>query len=380
MMKNRWIAVTLICSLLGATPVLAASADENVESHSSETKLGKSDNIRSVGNSVNHKGPEVVKYADLDSSFQEAVEKAITQYGNGKSIQFEKAFKDEYVVDENKKLNRWLIENKDRSAIVSVDAASGKVLTISITFDVSEITGDYEKYLTTVHSSVKQLGSQSERPFTIANLFISNIEANKSQSITFSTHDDQFIKLDLKTSKPLNYHLKFKEADIDRKIVAAAEQAVQSLGVKKLQPFTQFELHKNEGLVGENGVWILKRRIEVKYSDRNIYKAIQRDHDNKWYFVESEAVVERKTGKIVSVTVAPKTVDQKQVKLTQKQGVALAKPIAKKLFGVDLSSYQVKVDNVWGDYKFSSKDKQSIIAKFDNYGNLVRIERMMSKR
>ncbi|MBH5316512.1 hypothetical protein I6N90_01665 [Paenibacillus sp. GSMTC-2017] len=358
MKMNRILALTLALSLLAATPVIATSPS---------------------GGNGSDNGTEVVQYSELDATFKEAAEKAVVQYGNGKSFKLENVIKSEYFVDEKNNSTRWLIENKDRSAIVSVDAISGELLTLFLGFDISEVKGGYDKYIKAAQSSAKQLNAKSGLAFTRAELFVSNLKSNKKQSISFYTKDEQFIALDVNTSKLNNYRLKFKETDVDRNIVSTAEQALKSMGNNKSQPFTHIERNNIGATTEKEEIWILQRKIEVKDVDRKKYNALERTGENKWLFGESQVVIDGKTGKLISITVSSKKEDQKQKKLTEKQGVALAKTAAKKLFGVDLSSYKVKVDKEWGDYTFSSKGKESIVAKFNNFGDLVRMERVVNK-
>ncbi|KKO54901.1 hypothetical protein XI25_04205 [Paenibacillus sp. DMB20] len=343
------LAAALACGLFASVPVTAAPAD------------------------TNNGGPQAIEYADLDQKLAEAAEKAIEQYGNGKTFQLEEASKDKYLADEKNQKESWIIQAKDRSAVISVDAISGEVLTVSLSFAMDEVTEAYETHLKAAQSEAKQLNGKSETSFTQAHFFKSNNKLNQTETITFSTDDDQFLQLDAKTGKLQAYQLKYKAADVDRKITATAEKAVKSMGNSKVLPFTDIERKKYDGLNGEE-VWDLKRKIEVK-GDPAKYGAVEMGKDGKTFVVEATATVEVKTGKLVSVTVKPKTDNQKGKTLTEKEGIALAGPAAKKLFGVSLSDYTLKVDKDWGDYKFSSKGKESIVAKFDGYGNLLRMER-----
>lgn len=347
MKMKKLLMMTLACSLFAATPILAAPA------------------------SGNDGGPQVIQYADLDQSLTAAADKAIEQHRNGKIFKLEEASKDVYYVDKNIK-ERWLMQDKDRSAVISVDAISGKVLTVSLTFNIAEVTGDYASYLKVAQSAVKQLNGKSDLVFTEAYYYQDNIGGRYLETMTFNTEDDQFITVDMKTSQPTGYRLKYKVADVDRKITAVAEQAVTSMGISKVQPFTDIQRYKFENI----DEWRLGRRVEVK-GDLSKYGAVERDADGRMFVVEASVTIVGKTGKLISVTIKPKTDNQKTKSLTDKQSIALAKPVAKKLFGVDLTSYTLKVNKEWKDYTFSSKGKESIVANFDTFGNLVRMERKL---
>ncbi|MEQ7050631.1 hypothetical protein ABN764_08175 [Paenibacillaceae sp. P-4] len=345
MKMNTLLALTLACSLFAATPAMAEQAGGN------------------------NGGTGIVQYSDVDQKLTESAEKAIEQYGNGKAFQLEEAFTDSYFVDKKKKEN-WIIQSKDRSAVVSVDAVSGKVLTISLSFKMDEVTDEYASYLKAAQSAAKQLSKNVEFVFTEAQFFQSNIADNKTESMTFGAKDNQFVQIDTKTNKPLNFRFTYKVADMDRKIIDVAEQAVKNMGIDKVQPFTNIEYEKYEG----REEWKLARKIEVKGDPRK-NGAVMIDENNRAFVVEAAASIEAKTGKLISINVKPATDNKKRKSLTKEQGVAIAKPVAKKLWGVDLSSYEVKVNKDWGDYTFSRKGNASIVAQFDNFGNLVRMER-----
>lgn len=345
MKMNTLLALTLACSLFAATPAMADQAGGN------------------------NGGTGIVQYTDLDRKLTDSAEEAVEQYGNGKAFQLEEAFKDSYFVDKKKK-ESWIIQSKDRSAVVSVDAVSGKVLTVSLSFKMEEVTGEYASYLKAAQSAAKQFHKNAELVFSKAHFFQNNIADNKTESMTFGAKDNQFVQIDTKTNKPLNYRFTYKVADMDRKIISVAEQAVKSIGIDKVQPFTNIEYEKYEG----REEWKLARKIEVK-GDLRKYGSVEIDENKRAFVVEAAATIEAKTGKLISINVKPTTDNQKRKSLTKEQGVAIAKPVAKKLWGVDLSSYEVKVNKDWGDHTFSRKGNASIAAQFDNFGNLVRMER-----
>ncbi|BFH59564.1 hypothetical protein [Paenibacillus azoreducens] len=343
---KKILTLTLACSILAATPIMAAPVDGNPG------------------------GEETIQYTDLDPKLTEAAEKAIEQYANGKAFKLEEAFKNDYYEGKTKK-ESWIVQSKDRNVVVSLDAVSGKVLTVSLTFTIPEVTGDYANYLKAAQAAAKQLYPKTELAFTKAHYFKSNKAGLQEATMTFASEDRQFIAMDTNTLKPTMYSLKFKAADVDRKIVAEAEKAVKSMGVK-VQPFTDIERRKTNGETGEDA-WVLTRKVGVKGDFPKKRVVIQ--EDNRAFVVDAIAIVEGKTGKLISVTIERASDNQKLKKLTEKEGITLVKPVAKQLFGADLSSYTLKVDKDWGDYVFTSKGKESIIAKFDSYGNLVRMER-----
>ncbi|KJB88846.1 hypothetical protein AZ66_05155 [Paenibacillus sp. E194] len=235
---------------------------------------------------------------------------------------------------------------------------------------MEEVTDEYASYLKAAQSAAKQLSKNAELAFTEAQFFQNNIVDNKIESMTFRAKDNQFVQIDTKTNKLLNFRFTYKAADMERKIISVAEQAVKSMGIDKVQPFTNIEYEKYEG----KEEWKLARKIEVKGDPRK-NGAVMIDENNRAFVVEAAATIEAKTGKLISINVKPTTDNQKRKSLTKEQGVAIAKPVAKKLWSVDLSSYEVKVNKDWGEYTFSRKGNASIVAQFDGFGNLVRMER-----
>lgn len=353
MKMNKLLAVTLACSLFAATPVFAAQA------------------------AVNNEGPQTVQFADMDRKLAEAAEKVIEQYGNGKAFQLEEAQKGEYFVDDKTKRGIWYISAKDRSAVISLDSVSGEVLTVSLTFDMSELTGDYEAKLEPAQAAVKQLNSREELSFVRAHFFKDNKKGHESETLSFQAEDGQFVAIDMKTGKPGNYILKPKADDVDSSIIAAAEQAVKSMGVAKVQPFTDIEHRQVDGeAAGE--VWELKRTVDVN-GDKSKYKSFITDQQGRAFVVEAAVIIEAMSGKPVSVTIPSNEASKKTKTLTKEQSIKLVKPVAKKLFNIDLSSYTLKIDKDWGNYTFSSKGKESIVAKINQAGELVRIERKVKK-
>ncbi|MBG9735279.1 hypothetical protein [Paenibacillus alvei] len=115
----------------------------------------------------------------------------------------------------------------------------------------------------------------------------------------------------------------------------------------------------------------MSRRIEVK-GERSPYKTYVVE-GGKVYLLEASVTIGAKAGKPTSVSLPPNKDDQKKIELTKEQGIALIKPVAKKLWGADVSSYTLRIDEAWRDYIFSSNGKPSIVARINEFGNLVSI-------
>lgn len=135
---------------------------------------------------------------------------------------------------------------------------------------------------------------------------------------------------------------------------------------KALNSNLLFEAFIPDGTVDVNG-------------DKSKNKSFMTDGQGRAFVVKESVIIEAKTGKPVSVTIPSNEAGKKTKTLTKEESIKLVKPVPKKLFDVDLSSYTLKIDKDWGDYKFSSKGKETIVAKINKAGELVRIERKVKK-
>ncbi|TVX91686.1 hypothetical protein [Paenibacillus agilis] len=357
MKKNKIILLLLVCSLFAPASILAIPASKGIEHKSMELTIE----------------PKMIPYKELDSAIKKTVEQAINHYADGKRVKLETAIKMEIFRGKNK-AEGWRIENKDRSAVINVDAASGKVIDLSLLLTMSEMKGKYKKQLEAANAVVKQV--KAEAVFTGERVDFSINEWRNRQSITFITKDEQSIELDLKTCKPSYYSFKFKASNVDGKIMRTAEQAVKCLRDGKFASFTY--IRRNSQSKGVVDIWEFKRKVEIKRADIAKYEHVEiGENGNKAYAIESQVYIDGKTGKLFSADVSPKTHNQKQVQLTQEQAVEIAIPAAQKMFGKDLSTYKVKVSSSKKVYTFSSKGEESILARFDKYGNLISMQRLV---
>lgn len=115
---KKLLAPMLALSILSATPAIAAEVKEPF------------------------RDPGVIQIAKVDQRYVAAAQKAVEEYGNGKAFRLEEALRDEYFVDDKTKKVRWIIQSKTRDAIVTVDADSNQVLTVSVNFELAEMTGE----------------------------------------------------------------------------------------------------------------------------------------------------------------------------------------------------------------------------------------------
>lgn len=194
-----------------------------------------------------------------------------------------------------------------------------------------------------------------------AHFFKDNNKGHESETLSFQTEDGQFVAIDMKTGKPNSYILKSKAADVDRSIVAAAEQAVKSMGVAKVQPFTEIEHRQVDG-EGAGEVWELKRTVDVN-GDKSNKKSFMTDGQGRAFIVKESVIIEAKTGKPVSVTIPSNEAGKKTKTLTKEDSIKLVKPIAQKLFDADLSSYTLKIDKDWETINSAARAKRRSLPK-----------------
>ncbi|MDG0872386.1 hypothetical protein L5D93_07665 [Paenibacillus thiaminolyticus] len=94
--------------------------------------------------------------------------------------------------------------------------------------------------------------------------------------------------------------------------------------------------------------------------------------EDKELLVQMEAKTGKVTGKITDV------IDKRRVKLltkmTEKEAKETVAPIAKKVFDIDITGYEVKWDNDFNDYRFIQKDNVTAVrAALDTDKNVVYI-------
>lgn len=306
-----------------------------------------------------YRDPGIIQIAKLDQRFVTSAQKAIEQYSNGKAFQLEEALKDEYYVDDKTKKKQWIIQSKTRDAIVSLDADSNKVLTVSLQFNLAEITGAYAKYLTTAEAAVQQLYGNANVKFEKAS-FVRH-EALNTTTIQFSTNDGQSVIVDMVMNKATHVSLQYKIADVDPRALSAAEQAVGQLSKGDNQPFTDAEFQRD----GKREVWVLKRLV----AGNN--KRLRTFEDGRQQV--ASATVGAKTRKVYQVEFNTGVPNKLKKSLTKEQATAIVQSAVQKIYGTDLKDYTLTIDEDWEDYKFSSKGKDTIVAKFTNDGQLYKL-------
>jgi len=325
---NKLCAALLALSLFSAAPAMTApvAAEQNAGLEDSDT----------------------VKIADLDQKYVDVAEKALVEYGNGQTYTLEEAFKNPYYdAGAKKQKDCWIIQSKSRDVIVSVDVESAKLLTVSLKYDISAMTEANDKFLQTARKAVQQLSGNAKAQFEDVYFFKSESPSNKKQVYTFSLTDRQFIEVDAIKNQPTNFSVKLPPSATDKKLLAKAEQAVKKMPKAKFQPFTDVVRSKFE-----------ETEILV-FSTKKIVQSV---------------TIGAKTGKLYAVNLASTVTDKEKKSLTKQQATAIVKPLAKSLFGIELAKHTLTIDKDWGDYKFSSKGKEGLIAKFDNAGTLFSLE------
>ncbi len=332
---KKLLAPMLALSILSATPAIAANVEKSF------------------------RDPRLIQIAKVDQRYVTTAQKAVEQYGNGKSFQLEEALKDEYFADDTTKRVRWIIQSKTRDAIVTVDADSNKVLTVSLKFELAEMTGEYAKYLPTAETAVRQLYGNADVNFEKASFL--RDETLGTSDFHFSTNDRQFVRVDAGKNEATAVFLQYKLADVDPQAVSMAEQALRLLSKGEDQPFTDAEFQRYD----EREVWELKRLVTGND------KALGIDESGKQ--LVASATIGAKTGKVYRVEFRKALGDKTKHSLTKEQAAAIVQGAVQQIYGTDLTGYTLTVDNDWGDYKFSSEGKDTIVANFTSGGQLYRL-------
>ncbi|MDQ0175323.1 hypothetical protein [Bacillus chungangensis] len=331
----------LALSVLSATPVLGTEFETGTRVSAAEVN-------------------KVLDITKVDQKYVNAANKAIEQHGNGKAFKLDKVEKMD---------NRYVFQTKmsedflRSDAYVHVDAKTGEVIHINLTFKVAEITGNYKKYLESAQSAVKKINSKSTFQVNELNYFW-----NKGEKQFRFYGDDkdskyqQSITLEAETNKVLGYRINFKPTDVDKRIISAAEKAVKIIPNTTLEPFTRaIKVKFNES---EEERWVVGKIIEITNNYGSTYV-----NEKESTF----ATIGEKSGKVYEVNVPGEPQNEKN-QLTNEQIVAIAKPVVQEVLGVDLSNYKPNADSQWGVYQFSSPGKETIRIGIHNNGHLHSIE------
>lgn len=155
------------------------------------------------------------------------------------------------------------------------------------------------------------------------------------------------IEIDRKSGKLLNAEYRLKLSEVDPKAVQAAEQAAIALTGEKKIDFDYIVRHESEY--------------------RNIYSFdAQKQSLNVWVGAETNKVEAAQWGKE-----SQEFGSAEEPIYTNEEAITTMNPLMKKIFGVDLTGYQVKVDkNV---YTFSKKGSPNIWALINEKGKVFRV-------
>ncbi|NGP61334.1 hypothetical protein L3476_17315 [Paenibacillus thiaminolyticus] len=114
----------------------------------------------------------------------------------------------------------------------------------------------------------------------------------------------------------------------------------------------------------------LREAYLFAYGEKGQYHSLA--FEDKELLVRMEAKTGKVTGKITDV-IDKRRVKQRK-KMTEKEAKETVAPIAKKLFDIDITGYEVKWDNDFGDYRFIQKDDVTAVrAALDTDKNVVYI-------
>ncbi len=261
---------------------------------------------------------------------------------------------------------RWFLEAEGRAAIVSVDATTNEVLTVSLNYDISDLPDNYAEALKTAQAEYKQQMGTHKEVFASVSYYYNR--GNGQELMTFSMKQEEgevfiqpnLVSVDLKTGKVAGYFLFPGLAKADAKMKQLAEQTVKNMPQANELPF-QDVFHYKDGPIN---IWEF-RNMAVDGSARQGGKKAQK--------AVQSVTIGAESNKVLEVVISPKNNNGKDKAVSKADALKIVTPVAKQVFGIDLKSYELKIDPDWGDCIFASKGKPSLVAKFDNKGNLSRI-------
>ncbi|WP_235827977.1 hypothetical protein [Brevibacillus migulae] len=273
----------------------------------------------------------------IEQKYITAAQKAIKALGIQKDFHF---------VETEEDADYFVVQTKNREALVSFKPNTTEVRTVAATIAFNELPDSYQKYEQTARKA-----SQEANPHLLFQTVYFYKDSEKS-SVSFQVDDRQFVRVDLKTNKVDDFHLYFRPDDVDIKAVAKAQQALSLVSNKTGFSFTHAE--KSSYLRGREAVWRLSN------TERN-----EVDYDK--YAVEIDA----KTNKIYKVQYVTDLYKIKSID----EVIPVTKPLVKSIFGIDTTGYKAYGGRSWGGYLLKREGSPTItVSIFDlNIGNVYSI-------
>ncbi|UHA75074.1 hypothetical protein [Paenibacillus sp. 481] len=272
--------------------------------------------------------------SEMDKKFVDAALKAIKPYWKGKDVKLERAVVTGPYID---------FYTKNDEANVTLDQ-KGTLLFLHIEIEVADAGA---KVLDAAKQYLNKL--DGNRSFTFERA--SRLHDESGQSVNLSGHDVH-ITVDVNTNKVTNVNVTFKAGQVDYKTLKVAQQASESFIGKKVT-FTG----ASRIIDKEDNYWSLEDE------KTGFQVAIDAKSGLVMHIVKNSKPVYYKAGE------QPPKPSAKRY-YTNKKAIAVAAPMVKKIFAVDISKDYV----VSGDlelYIFSKKGKPDIVGMVDAKGQFI---------
>ncbi|MFL1675677.1 hypothetical protein [Paenibacillus dendritiformis] len=233
-------------------------------------------------------------------------------------------------------------DQKIWAAAVTIVEETGKIAHIHLDAQYPSLDDSIRKKY---KSALKETGRN------LAYKDIKIFQVNPDSGTINTLHTPFSIEIDIESGKLLNARYRMKVAEADPKAVQAAQQA-------------------GSALTGE-------KKIAFDYVDREV-----NDYRNIYSFSESKQdliiSVRAKTNEVESAQWGKEqqtfgSPEEKEKKFkkpmyTDEEAITTMNPLMKKIFGVDLTGYQVEVDKDW--YKFSKKGSPTVSGVINEKGKV----------
>ncbi|MED1950263.1 hypothetical protein [Brevibacillus centrosporus] len=246
----------------------------------------------------------------VDIKYQEAAQKAVEAVGITKKFEFEEQENDS---------DTLIVRTKDRMAIVTFQAHTTEVQTISVIVNRTERPERYQAYWSTAKAVLP--GAEH---FERAHYF----QDKTGATLTFDWGARQFVSVDLQTNQVTDFRVAYKPEDVEREFVSIAQNALAVLSDNKSFSFSQAEKASGE----KEAVWMLSNEQE-----------------------HSVVQVGAKTGKVYRISYP----SQIEIKSLQ-EAVSTVKPLLQSIFGLDISAYKAYGGKDWGGYVLKSPGKPDV--------------------
>lgn len=258
-----------------------------------------------------------------------------------KAIHLNKEFHLEQIEKENDYI---VVGTKNQEAFVTFERNPTDVSMVAVTCTIDELSNTYQKYVETARDAFKKANQQVAFQKIVFN------KGKERTTMSFWLEDSQKVTVDLKTNKVSDFNIYYQIGDVDKKYVSIAQRtlmlATDSISNSERFTFTKAEKSSDR----KEEMWTLKNEQEL-------------------YSVKIGA----NTGQVYSVNNGMN--DSIHKIKSADEAVSVAKPLIKKVFGIDITGYKAYGKRSWGGYVLKSQGKPNISISTGDFkiGNIIAI-------